>query len=458
MTKLLHSLYFLIALMLISCGGSNALTKKAVQLEDAGLVTEAAEFYYDALSKKRTNIDAQIGLKKTGQVLLSKKLAEFSQAQAFDSKKEAVYKYLEAESYQKKVARVGVNLEIPAMYRTDFEISKERYLGELYEKGSTLMDEQQFSAAESIFSELSLLDPEFKDAANLQNIAFVEPKYKAGKNALKKGNYRTALARFTEVTSKIANYKDTELEMQNALELGQYSLAMLTFENSSNKKGIESLAEAYVLEALADINDPFLRIVDRENLQMIMDEQTLGMSGVLDEETVVSAGEIIGAQAIVTGTIISYTTSNGRVVKKQKTGYEHSQVKHYTKGSDLPQYIDKYKEIDYQETSAVNKASLSFQYKVISLKTGEVLLTNLITKEHVDNMAYVNYEGELKSLFPAGANGQVNTKRSSQMQLHKLVNASREIKSTDQLTNEIMLQSSLEMKSAITKLLKTQIK
>jgi hypothetical protein len=245
----------------------------------------------------------------------------------------------------------------------------------------------------------------------------------------------------------MANYKETHLEMDNALELGQYSLAILKFENPSKKKGIETLAEAYVLEALADINDPFLRIVDRENLQVIMDEQTLGMSGVIDEETAVSAGEIIGAQAIVTGTI-----------KKQKKGYEHSRIKQYKKGSDTPHYIDRYKEVNYEENSATNKATLSFQYKVISLKTGEVLLTNLITKEHSDNMAFVNYEGEYKSLFPSGASGKANTNKSSQIQLHNLIKAPRDIKSSDQLTNEIMRESSLEMKSAINKLLKNQIK
>lgn len=434
------------------------MTKKAVQLENAGLVTEAAQFYYDALTKKRTNIDAQIGLKKTGQILLSQKLSAFSQAAAFDSQREAVYKYLEAEDYQKKVAKVGVNLEIPAMYRSDFEVAKEKYLGELYEQGTELLDQQQFSEAENVFSELSRLDPSFKDASNLQSIAFVEPKYKAGKKAMANGHYRTAMNRFTEVQKKMPHYKDTDEELKNALALGQYSLALLRFENASDKIGLSALAEAYVLEALSDINDPFLRIVDRDNLQVIMDEQTLGMTGVIDEETAVNAGEIIGAQAIVTGTVLSYSSSLGRVVTKKKKGFEHSQVKQYSKADETPKYVDRYKEVEYVETSATNKASFSFQFKVISLKTGEVLLTNLINKELSDQMAYVNYEGELKSLYPAGSNGAVNTKRSSQMALHQLANAPRECKTPEQLTNEIILASSLEMKSAISKLLKQEVK
>ena len=61
-------LYILTALLLLgtqACQNSKHFTKLGQKQEAAGLNKEASESYYTALWKKRANIDAQIGMKKT---------------------------------------------------------------------------------------------------------------------------------------------------------------------------------------------------------------------------------------------------------------------------------------------------------------------------------------------------------------------------------------------------------
>ena len=60
-----------------SCNGAKAYVKKAIKLEEAGMMEEAANHYMTALRKKPENLDALVGLKRTGQITLSRHLADF---------------------------------------------------------------------------------------------------------------------------------------------------------------------------------------------------------------------------------------------------------------------------------------------------------------------------------------------------------------------------------------------
>jgi len=57
----------LLTVLMSACHSSKHFTKMAVKQENGGLLPEAANSYYTALQKKRTNVDAQIGMKRTGQ-------------------------------------------------------------------------------------------------------------------------------------------------------------------------------------------------------------------------------------------------------------------------------------------------------------------------------------------------------------------------------------------------------
>ena len=79
------TLLALFASVLTGCATSKSFAKKGKKLEDAGLVTEAANMYLVSLQKNRGNVDAKIGLKSTGQVVLNSMLQEFVQDKSFMS-------------------------------------------------------------------------------------------------------------------------------------------------------------------------------------------------------------------------------------------------------------------------------------------------------------------------------------------------------------------------------------
>jgi TolB-like protein len=48
-----------------------------------------------------------------------------------------------------------------------------------------------------------------------------------------------------------------------------------------------------------------LRIIDRNNIELILKEQHFQMSGVVDDKTAVSVGRLLGVTMIITGEVIN---------------------------------------------------------------------------------------------------------------------------------------------------------
>ncbi len=444
-------------LALGACNGSKAFAKRAVKLEEAGMITDAANSYYVAVIKNRNNIDAKIGLKRTAQTVLNQQLSEFAQAKNFGQKKDAVYKFLDADAYYRKIENAGVTLEVAEFYLTDYVDVRDGYLADLYDEGTQLLEEEKFGSAEQIFSEISKLDPDFKDAAELQDIAYLEPLYVDGLAAMDAEMYRTAFNNFEKVIARRSTYKDAKMQRDRAVEQGRYAMAMLPFENATTTRGLDTKVEAYALDALTSINDPFLKIVDRENLDLIIEEQHLGLSGVIDEETAVSVGELLGAKAIVSGTVLNYSTEDGRATSRTIPAYEQYKEKKWNAEEEKYYYETKYRKTNFKEYYNSNSANLTFQYKVISLATGEVVRSKIIEKEAFDEVRYGTYNGDPSLLYPS-RNNAVSMNRSERANLQSLFTSKQRLKSSSELGNDLFDVVANEMKNDIANYLNQEIK
>jgi len=434
-----------LATMVVSCSGSKSFSKKAAKLDEAGLYAEAAEMYLQSAQRSNKNVDAKIGLKKTGQMLLNDKLSTFFKNMAMGSNKgEAVAAYLEAKRYQDQVGRLGVVLEIPDHYRTDFERVKGEHLVDLYDQGQALLAKQDFRAAELLFSQIAKLEPNYKDASSLQAVAYLEPLYRAGKADLEAGHYRKAYDELGRVVEKDPGYKDSGVLRQEALTKGQYSIAVLPFTTSTKRTDVTSRVQAHAMTSLVETKDPFLKIVDRENIERILEEQRLGLSGVVDEQTAVRVGNLIGAQAVLMGTVMDYREEPGTLRRSTKDAYESYRVQQVNKETGEKYFVTKYKPTRYTEYYQENKVVMSFSYRLVSLETGEVLASKVVEREAGDHMYYATYDGNGEQLLPA-RNGQVDLADRARRDLRGLLSAPREMKSIATLSSELVRSASSVM-------------
>lgn len=435
--------------MIASCSGSKSYAKKGLKLDEAGLYAEAAAMYEESARRSQKNVDAKIGLKKTGQRLLDDKLSAFFKATAMGSAKgDAVAAYLDAKGYQERVGRLGVALEIPEHYRTDFERVKGEHLVELYNEGQALMAKEDYRAAEAVFAKIARLEPNYKDASSLQSIAYLEPLYRQGRSDLEAKAFRKAYASLDKVVARDAAYKDAAALRQDALTKGQFTVAVLPFTTATKRQDIAARLQGQAITALTEARDPFLKVVDRENLERIMQEQRLSLSGVVDEQTATRVGNLIGAQALLIGDVTDYREEPGQLRQSTKNGFEAYSVEQVNKETGEKYMVTRYKPVSYVEYYQENKARMAVNYRLVSLETGEVLMSKSFDKETEDHMYYATFTGNRDALFP-GLNGVADLNGGRRNELRGLLNAPREVKSSPTLGTELVRQSTGQMAAAV---------
>ncbi|MBK7296277.1 MAG: hypothetical protein IPI91_06270 [Flavobacteriales bacterium] len=183
--------------------------------------------------------------------------------------------------------------------------------------------------------------------------------------------------------------------------------------------------QAYAMTALTETKDPFLKIVDRENMERILEEQRLGLSGVVDEQTAVRVGNLMGAKAVLMGEIVDYREETGKTRSSTKDGFASYQVTRVN--AEGQKYLEtKYKPVNYTEYQQTNKVVLSFSYRLVSLETGEVLVSKIVDRTVNDDLYYATYDGDKNTLFPK-ANGNVDLGNGARNQLRSLLSAKRDI-------------------------------
>lgn len=426
--------------------------KKGTILEENEQYIEASNFYFEALDRKSTNVDAIIDLKRVGKIVLNQYLNEFYKEDAMGNTKSAVYAYLKASDYQKKLSEYKVYESIPDHYLEKYKNVKRTYLQNLYEKGGNLLEEKSYKNAENNFIEVLKFDSQYKDAENLKDIAYVEPIFIKAKQQLEGENYRDAYNNFELVLKRIPNYKDAMDSKSEALELGQHTFLIFTFENETNKENIETNISNYISNELSNINDPFLRLVDRSNFEKIMHEQELAVSGFVNESTAAEIGKLFGAKTAISGRVISYSCKFLQAKPQEKNAAEPFTEK--KKSEDGQGYITetKYKKVNYNYYAKSVDILIEFKYKLISLQTSEVLLSDIIELSSKDNVSYSVYSGDFKKLYPISDSG-VDKNKSSINKFRSQFSKRRKLKSEQELSNDLFKSISIKAAEKITQYL-----
>jgi len=449
---MLKYLSLLIVILIIGCSGSKKMLKKGIELEHDKQYVAASNYYFEALNRKSSNVEATIALKRVGKKVLNQYLNDFYQEEAMGNTKSAVYAYLKASDYQKKLNQFKIYEKIPNHYNEKYESVKSTYLQDLYAEGENLMEESIYKDAEKKFTEILKFDKAYKNAKSLRDIAYVEPIFIKANKQLEEESYRNAYNNYELVLNRISNYKDAKESKEQALELGRHTFLIFTFQNATNKQNIESKISSYISNGLSNLNDPFLRLVDRSNFEKIMNEQELAVSGFVDESTASEIGQLFGAQTAISGKVISYSNKVSQSKPQKKDAFESYTVK--KKREDGEGYVKetRYKKVNYVNYAKSIDVHIGFQYKVISLETSEVLTSDIIDISSKDDVFYSVYSGDFKRLHPVSEAG-VNQNRSSINKLRSQFSERQKLKSEHELSNDLCKRISDKVSKKITQYL-----
>ena len=425
-------------IVLSSCSGSKAFVKRGIKMEEVGMMSQAANFYFTAVSKDPYNTDGLAGLQRAGQWVLNDHLARFDEARLAGNRAVAVAAFEKAKTYQTKVERLGIGLLILGDTEAAYNRVKNDHLEEVYEEALAHLEAEKFSEALMAFDEVFGLEADYRDSRSLADIAFCEPLYRNGLNALENSQWRSAYADFNACVSRDDNFKDAKMLRDESLEKGQYGIALVNFENGSNRTGMENKLKSYVEQALSKSQDPFLHLVDRENQELILQEQQLSLSGVIDANSAVEVGELMGARAILKATVVSCDVSTSSLQRIDTRGFEGYKVAKVNEDGKKV-YETKYRSVSYQKYRQSRTITVTVQLALISLATGKTEMTEIIRREQSDNTEYARYGGDHKNIYPARSNGSMwrMGRRDLMTQLQANANLKSEVSMIDEAVDQI---------------------
>lgn len=401
--------YFIISVFLLigaGCSGSKGYSNRAKKLQEAGMNDEAANFYLQALQRSPKNVDAKIGLKQTGQIQIESTLTSFYKAYSVSNFKEAVYTYQKALSLKKQYGYF-VSVEIPPYYDEYYNEMLVVYLADRYEVAGDLLYEEKFDDANVIYKEILKLDPEYKDVQDLSLISTIEPLYRKGVAQFKLDKYRSCYGIMSSILAQRAMYKDAIDFKERALEEGQITMAILEFEsNVSAKKNIANSIHGDVVSGLTKSNDPFIKVLDRSNMEVLIKEQKISVKNSSSINTAIQTGELLGANMLIKGKLLRYSATGGKVRAYRKQGFESYRVKKVNPETKKTSYETKYKRVYYTEYEGSSNVFIEVQYQMISAETGEVVKSDILRKESGDNVNFISFSGNYNNLYGGKYSGK----------------------------------------------------
>jgi curli biogenesis system outer membrane secretion channel CsgG len=145
-------------------------------------------------------------------------------------------------------------------------------------------------------------------------------------------------------------------------KLGQ--VALLDFEDFSGQPGSGRI----VSEAL----EPYLlqggyNFVERSQMEQVLGEEKLGMTGAVDQQTAASLGKVLGASALIIGTVTNYSTQSSQTYMETVSNVNYVPV------GGRHDHYDVVTTQDQIPVTDTTPATIGFSARLVDANTGEVL-------------------------------------------------------------------------------------
>ncbi len=169
----------------------------------------------------------------------------------------------------------------------------------------------------------------------------------------------TALLTACSTSTKIQYLEPAEISQ--AAKLKQIAVNDFKYDTI----GLTGTIEAKLNQTTLD-NKPYFTVLDRKNIQQLLNEQKFQQSGLTNEQKSVQLGELIGAQAFVTGEVTSQTYQDKWFRKKRS------------------ECIDKKcKELRYYHVRCKNRTiSLSANIQMVSVESSKIIYSGNLSRSN----------------------------------------------------------------------------
>jgi hypothetical protein len=137
----------------------------------------------------------------------------------------------------------------------------------------------------------------------------------------------------------------------------------------------------------------FLEIISRAELQQVLQEQQLGLTGLVDEQTAAKLGKILGVHEIVTGQVTQIIYEPPRTTRRTERQKATITVK---VGKDQYDSREVYATVTFFKKWT--KATIGGSYKIIDVNTAKLKRTQSFSGQASFTTEWATYSGDERAL------------------------------------------------------------
>lgn len=358
---------------------------------------QAADAYLRSLTANRNNIDAIVGLKRARQHVLNERSLKAIKAYENDDLKQAVYTYLDAEKFKNLASSLGVELSISNMATDYFNDAKPNYVEKIYAEAQSLLDAEKFKDAELLLTEVKRLQPDYGNTQDMLKISKCEPLYRQAKQFMDAAQYRKAYANLDKIVKDFTNYKDSRDLRDEALQKATITIRVTDFKSTTyNSKSIAKSVQAEAVSQLNALNNPFVKVIDVQSTDKIIEEQQRSVTTGSDLEI----GKLLAAKALLSGEVSVIEVTQGKLNKTEKRGYIREETKTKDPKTGEEKVNVTYRKVIYWVYNQKNSVSVALKFQLTSTETGAVLVSDFIRSNQTDEISYATFDGPSSKLIP----------------------------------------------------------
>ncbi|MBT3251204.1 MAG: hypothetical protein HN729_10410 [Candidatus Marinimicrobia bacterium] len=237
-----------------------------------------------------------------------------------------------------------------------------------------------------------------------------ETHYIAGNEFMKSGDisdYKNCADEFKKALKYIPDYLDSQIKYEDCRHNAITRMTILAFENTSGNTNHGDIGKSVSNELLSSLmNDDdimeFIDFVTRDKIDIILEEQQLSDSGLIQDDTSIELGNLLGIHQIISGEVTyldtggpGHTQNKKMMEKKIVTGTRRYQD---SEGNDQKRevYLNVFANAIFHKIHT--EATIKVSYKILDVNTSRIIHSNTVTATYVHEYEWVTYSGDKRAL------------------------------------------------------------
>ena len=235
---------------------------------------------------------------------------------------------------------------------------------------------------------------EYARDVNKTNQFIAEAHYQWAASYESEGHYREATETFEKVLRIVPDYRDASVRRNQVYEKALQRIAIMPFRNGTRfGDQYSNLLTEELINDCINANLKYVVFMTRSNLDQIMEEYKLAMSGVVDVSKASEIGKLEGIHFFITGNVTQISEQTTRPSFAEK-----SHDKSYTEKDSAGNTITKTQTIYYREYKSQRNVQIAASYQIVEVETGRYIGGDNLKENIVDEANWVRYQGSIYDL------------------------------------------------------------